>query len=1061
MKELIRSNETMQQFSNVERLTTPLSGVEVKLSLTPAPFPPTLGREGDIFMPEPGQSEVQKPKIPQPRRIAEKAELTPTPKELWDKWERDYLEKQGRPTLTFEEMQIKKAGIEARRPPYVGGAQDEQPPETPSMFNLLDFGAEQRVQDLARLANTLQMPYDARLLTDLYQRVNRLLDTQGELTTPEARNQAVQMSTRLSELLADIGRTETREARRYGSFYGERKLSPQEIQVIRTGETRARDPATGEERDATPEEAGDEVDRIFNRMFDRVDVSPKVQFGTAFGTAGQIEFEEFRRTLNEAVADEERTLIQDQRDRAERLVRRYAEEFELREIAHNANYAVVVNAGTEELANFVQRFSDSMGDLAFRKDGVVEAFHFHEQALLKIREENGGYLPPYEATGEHGREIKGRLEELLKKYMDTRFPDMPKWKKDRAISLARGMGVIGGKTIEIAASSRLPEERGQPVGPRIGSMYAQKIIEGIAPFRHLIYKYDIRDFRDRVFAYLLDRDKGKPWRKEELADFDTAQRVDIINGLVDDKEERFLSVLNPWRVGGVLSRTTWRIGRDPSVGALGDFVRKGRAPMITRFKGEHNIAEDVDLSKKRDEIDYEKKFLSAEERERGRRVSSEEVEAINAFLEANPGSDFAERDPRIRKINDYFNDYKNWVGTGVQIELLRGELLSPERKRILEEAVRNNHGEARTRAIYALNRAKNDDPQAEEDIRGVLGKIARIQPLKLFFNLKGSVTNPGLQERVLENLASQGITREQLYGDPNDPNTPGDLDVLVVLQEKAVHDALYEYDQENRLRLRENIQEVPLNFDDPEIVGDPARAERLRRFVKAVQFEFTQPQVSLYGRSRLDRFVDDLRNKEWRLPFNFGTDDAPLREYRFSKAGGNAFSRRWNDMVAASKATEATIGLMDGLNSFKTQEPAVAAIKQIYNPLANIDESLAKDRSMAVAEGVMKFYRKDWYARLPFGVGTLFNITGRHSFAELAYGKGQMSWDEVDLNGFTRLLRDQVPITLEQQHELQGKAGGTRTQTAEAYARLLIPIIALALTYYVLKESAEVATERK
>jgi len=811
----------------------------------------------------------------------------------------------------------------------------------------------QRIQENARRVSDLR---DANPGTPIAAEANRLLGVlsgfMAEAVEATRRERAEEMET----------------ARRYGTLYGERKLTPQQIQVIRTGRMRVKDSSTGEERDVTLEEVEDEVDRIFNRMFDRVDVSPKVQFGTAFGTAGQIEFEEFRRTLNEAAADEERTLTQDQRDRAERLVRRYAEEFELREIAHNANYAVVVNVSVEDLAKFVQRFSDSMGDLAFRKDGVVEAFHFHEQALLKIREENGGYLPPYEATGEHGRELKGRLEDLMKKYMDTRFPNMPKWKKDRAISLARGMGVISGRTIEIAASSRLPEERGQSVGPRFASMYAQKIIEGIAPFRHLFYKYDIRDFRDRVFAYLLDRDESKPWSKEELADFDTAQRVDIVNGLVEDKEERFLSVLNPWKIGGVLSRTTWRIGRDPSVGALGDFAPAG-------------------------------------------------------------------------------SEHENWVGTGVQIELLRGGLLSPERRRQLEEKVRNTKGLMHERAVKDLNDAISGDPQAEQDIREVLQKIARIQPLKLFFNLKGSAEKPGLQERVLANLGKTEIDQE----------LQDDLDVLVVLQERAVHDAMY--DPENTLR--ENIQEVALSFDDATIVGDPARTARLRRFVEAVQFEFTQPQVSLYGRSRLDRFVDDLRNKEWRHPFNFGTEDAPLREYRFSKAGGNAFARRWNDMVEASKATAAAIGLMDGLNSFKTQEPVVAAIKQIYNPLANIDESLAKDRSMAIAEGVMKFYKKDWYARLPFGVGTLFNVTGSHSFAELAYGKGQMSWDEVDLNGFTRLLRDQVPITLEQQHDLQGKAGGTRIQTGEAYARLIIPIIVLALTYYVLKQASEAVTERK
>ena len=98
----------------------------------------------------------------------------------------------------------------------------------------------------------------------------------------------------------------------------------------------------------------------------------------------------------------------------------------------------------------------------------------------------------------------------------------------------------------------------------------------------------------------------------------------------------------------------------------------------------------------------------------------------------------------------------------------------------------------------------------------------------------------------------------------------------------------------------------------------------------------------------------------------------------------------------------------------------------------------------------MKFYGKDYKSRLPFGIGTLMGIaTGKSSYAQIAYGRGAMAWDELQLNEFTRLLRDQGMLTVEQQRELQGKAGGGKKEVAFGYVRTIAPLIMLGIAFYI------------
>lgn len=664
-----------------------------------------------------------------------------------------------------------------------------------------------------------------------------------------------------------------------------------------------------------------ERERIFNDIFKRADVSPSRPFEDVFSQfydlpvyTAFIDHLQSLGLVNEA--------------------RKYIEEEAMRRIVHNANYAVLAGVGTEQLVNFVQGFRSELADLAFGKKGVVAAMHFHEQALLKVREENGGYLPYEGVVGDPKTGTIGRVEQLEREYLDralrlglipgTEVRDeqgnvtyqMAEWEKNRAIAFAGGMGIITGRVIEIAASSILPkgETEANPkgsVGARFVSLYAQDVIRDIAPFRHVIGKFNVGQERNRILAFLLKRSK-LPWSAEELRRFSWKEELDVINALAGDEKERYFGVLNPFRVGGLFSRTTWRLGDDPTVSGVA--------------------------------------HLSAEDKE--------------------------------------------WIGTGVWIEKERGNLRD-------------------------LNKVAPDEKEsavlAEQRIRSNLVKIANIQPLKLFFNVKE------LQAKVLGGL---GKTMK-------DEELRGDLDMLVLLQEKAAQDRVLEIDLA--------------------IVEDAGQRQRIGELVRLVREEFLQ-------RGGVERFIENLRDREWRLPFNFGTDDVPFDKYNFGRTGGTSLARRWRDIGSEKKAADALTGkLITGMDSFKKADDIIPVLREIYNGIAGYDEDTARQSILMLSEGIIKFYKKQWWSRLPAGFGALLgSVTGKASYAQIAFTRDAMAWDEIDVNEFKRKLRDQNMLTPEQEQELGRRTGGNKLDVAYGFVRTFAPLAALALLYYlsqrVLKE---------
>lgn len=298
-----------------------------------------------------------------------------------------------------------------------------------------------------------------------------------------------------------------------------------------------------------------EREKIFEGLFARADATPGRDFHDAFSMYyDEPIYRAFLDVLREAGRNTE--------------VTRYVAERELREVLHNANYVLTVNSTTENLVKYLQQFRSEMVDVAFSKKGVMTAFHMYEQALLTVMEEYGGYLPYEEVAWDPRSGIgTGKTERLARDYFMTalrkghvrdaqgnvvEYEDMRDEEVNRALTLARGLGVATLRTLEIASLSKLPPGR-------FASLFAQGIIRDLNPFVHLLGKFNLGKDKLTFLGYL-SKAKRLGWSQKELLVFAEKMSEDLMGVLEGKYGERPLGIINPARTGSMFSNTTWRVG---------------------------------------------------------------------------------------------------------------------------------------------------------------------------------------------------------------------------------------------------------------------------------------------------------------------------------------------------------------------------------------------------------------------------------------------------------------------------------------------------------------------
>lgn len=688
-----------------------------------------------------------------------------------------------------------------------------------------------------------------------------------------------------------------------------------------------------------------ELEGKFNRHFTQADVNSSDPWKEALGQAGSWEIEEFLRVLNNAAESKTSVWTVDEQERLRQSLRRLKREMNLREYLHNLSYQVNTNAGAEDIIKAASQFPGQDADVAFRKRGVSQVLHWYEDAMLQIMAQNGGYLSSTAMINTPDGKY-GEVEAIVLKQaerareMGALPADITDWEIRRAISLARGMGIVTGRFFEVVA------EHGIPKNNALNSWWANGLVKNIAFFRQLT-RFNVGQLQRAVLGYKLGGSAG-PWSTSELKQFQKLSTTDILDNLVNESDdERLVQMKNPFHIGSIFTQTGWRWKND-----------KINLASATS----HLLQED----------------------------------------ENNP-----------------------LIGVGLLIEAKRGDLAQHE-----DKAKRN---------------------KAYEIINKGLDLANEITPLKLFYNLTG------LRQDVLRKYYS-GDIREPEKGSIfiESKQLQDDLQALALVQERLLNDRIRIYQEDleaKKANPNHQFRQLPttLNFTAIAASTDPAQVGRIKNLAQHIQYEFKEKHK--------DKLIYNLEYKGWKVPWVLGADDIPYAELNFSAIPGDTIARRWSADILPVVQTAGLYGdFISNFSEFKSQADIVKAMKKIHTTLSGHDASVANEVMRYLAEGVGKFYKKDWTARLPFGIGKLEGaLGGEASYAQVAFGRGQMAWDELDMQAFIHHLHASGLMEENQIEELKKRLGAENYQLAWAMLRSGIPMLILGFIYMMFLEQVEQA----
>ncbi|MGH7246451.1 MAG: hypothetical protein ACREGI_05990 [Candidatus Levyibacteriota bacterium] len=689
-------------------------------------------------------------------------------------------------------------------------------------------------------------------------------------------------------------------------------------------------------QDAAIEAMHESQERIFSELMRKASALPNVQFDEAFSQLTDYPvYKEFGDLLTAKGFVQEAQI--------------FGTEFQMVKALHNANFAVATGVNLKDLSGYMKSVLAGYADLAFSRFGVQEAMHFMELAMRKVMTIRGGMLLAKDMGPDPTTKSPSLVQQLARDMfveavrqgairdgngVVLRPDQVEDWKVDRALSYARGLMVFTGRNLEIAAESTLPLPLPGQEGGTYVSLYAHGLLAAMAPNRHLFSKLKNFPLKNMVLLnYAMGKGKG-PWSYKDLKalvdesgpggqDRGWIRAMFIANGMTDGAVDSFLSVLNPFEIGGLFSRTGWRYSEHP---------------LLSAFAGLN---------------DREKELL----------------------------------------------------GTGFKIEFLRGGL-------------------------------QKGDRAARAKIEELLRRTAAINPLRLYNQL-----GPKFTERVLREIAALPAG-QRIIIDPLETRARGsidDLDLIAILQEKAVEKLLAGRGAVPRSNM------LDLDFAS---IADPAQRMRIQRFVEIIRRQFlATPNAK--GMTEIESFITNLKNKDYKLPFAFGTDDVPYKLLRFRNTGETSLARRWGDVEGAAQAQEGLLELLQKIQTYQSPDQIMEPLRKIYEGLKINDEGLAKRLMPNFAKGIIRFYQKAWWARLPLGVGTFLGKFGKTSYAQWAYGITQPAWTELDIDAFTRKLWTNGIIEEDKMKILNKEVGAGMMGKTWAIVRMALPLLLLAISIYI------------
>ncbi|MBI4097925.1 MAG: hypothetical protein HY426_02695, partial [Candidatus Levybacteria bacterium] len=549
------------------RQLPPEAGRQAKpIQLTRPVINPTLGSEGNIFMPD-ATSAIRVENLPKPTTPAGPRSMIPSaqggqggpmpgeslppaiqerpragakavPQEridaaraAWDVFSR------GR-ELSLDERRTQQMLIERGLKPMAGGA---------DRLNSLDY-PDPLLNNIVTEVNTevnrvgVGNPLDATFIDRQIKRVQGLFDN-GRVDSVQASRLIGKLNDWMAEAMA------TRQER-YGRYFSEE-----------------------EERAILGDDS--ERERVFEEIFVGVDAQPGVQFDRGMSLEAHGKIDQFFTILNHAkvkvrdpVTGEEIDITgsPDPARQAEvskqrlKLAAEYSGRRQIRQTLHDANWSVSEGGGDiNAFGQAVSTFKAEHVDLIFADPLVSTALHMFEQAFQQIKADNQGMLPYEEVAWNYktgSSKLEDKVWELMREHLRASGDDVREWRLRRAIILARGFGVASLRFPEIAASAKLPK-----AGPmssstersgRLASIYGEAIARYLDPFEHIVEKFNIGE-EDRAFLYFfLTGEKARFQSREHLQ-----MALDMASNLTGG-DKRLIDIVNIFRTGGGFSQSTWR-----------------------------------------------------------------------------------------------------------------------------------------------------------------------------------------------------------------------------------------------------------------------------------------------------------------------------------------------------------------------------------------------------------------------------------------------------------------------------------------------------------------------
>lgn len=813
-------------------------------------------------------------------------------------------------------------------------------------------------------------------------------------------------------------RHEEEENRERGSWYEERRITGKErtkmdeqLNKIIKGEAGARE----------------DIDKLFNRMFDYADSNPLEEWDKVLGAAGLQEHHHWITMLNVLKGEAAGNTVKV--DLINSLIQRYSNEYNLRKLLHNTYYIVETGGDPKNFVEYSSQFLSHYLDLVLSESPEVEvAYRIREQVLYQIKRENNGTIPPETVefiakevdkkirdpeTGEEKTvrqvvfesDFEKRSVELFRKVMKTtklfgEGGNIPDWRIDRALSVSRGLGMVLLRWPEIVAECTLqaPEEanESQP------SIPWEKLSWELNPLDHKIKRYKIaREMRSILYA-AVNRKKGLIdfWNQDELKQ---STGFAAITALANwDRGERMIDLRNLSRIGGWATYSGWRSwvaalerdgGNVPL--ALADLQKNlGRNPGLTiKLLWNRYINNDLGLEKKKFLEDYGKRTQGAGWRHGDKEKSAE---ALKAWKEKEKELTAKEKGGTAKnRIQWEEEDIKTWENSAKRIPHVILRVLTDDANKIMSKA----EAKALLREIF--------EGVSDDDLK------------KIYTQTETDLTLA--KERVMKRRRD---FREQ--------NSKAEFP-----EEKD------EISQEDLISVISNTAED----------GDVSkRIDRALKLKKVVEARMRNGELQR-------RLFDKMKSREF--AYALTTEDTPLGEFRFVQTGARGLiTRRNNDFLQEVQANGAVEELLKSFNVYQSPDQVVEQLFKIFKFSEVHDYDRALELIEFLAKGIIRMNSIDGQYKFPI-LGEITSMADRlfkkrgKSYSQTAYGPTAMAWDSDDIYAFTEHLRKTIFIG-EQGREvldrIRKETGGTLWNAIGKKSKVMIYLFMLFASYEMLEK---------